>query len=196
MTEQQSNNPNYTDQTIQWARESLQRRRKELQAKKKSLVASYKQASSSSGNDGSTSQQSTPQNQQQQEATNDVTAMLERGRALLAEAEAHSEILGRYASPSSNTLNEEIHSDNDSSTPRSSTRDDFMNRFLQDTNHNATNDEHQFDSTSNSTLYNDNNDQTIPTLPVEMPAWDKEFNSGGELVEKKFPEYDSSQILS
>ena len=40
MTEQQQPNSNYTDQTIQWARESLQRRRKELQEKKKSLVAS------------------------------------------------------------------------------------------------------------------------------------------------------------
>ena len=44
MTEQhQSNNndPNYTNQTIQWARESLQRRRKELQAKKNCIWASY-----------------------------------------------------------------------------------------------------------------------------------------------------------
>jgi len=183
MTEQQqSNNPNYTDQTIQWARESLQRRRKELQAKKKSLVASYKQSSSScNDNDASYSQQPTSQQQQQQDA-NDVTAMLERGRALLAEAEAHSEILGRYASPSSNTNEDE---EDDSSTPHSSTRDDFMSRFLQDTNHdNNDNDEHQLDSTNNSTPHNndDENDRMIPSLPVEMPAWDQEFSGGSELV--------------
>ena len=181
MTEQQ---PNYTDQTIQWARESLQRRRKELQAKKKSLVASYKQTSSSNDDEvGSSSQQSTSQ---QQEEANDVTAMLERGRALLAEAEAHSEILGRYASPSSNTTNDEVHNDDDSTTRRSSTRDNFMKRFLQDSNnHNdsATDDEQQLDSTNNSTLHNNNDESRMipPSLPVEMPAWDKEFSSGGEL---------------
>jgi len=193
MTEQQQpNNSNYTDQTIQWARESLQRRRKELQEKKKSLVASYKQASSSCNDDdeddGSSQPMPTRQQQQDKEEANDVTAMLERGRALLAEAEAHSEILGRYASPSSNVMNEEVHNDDDSSTPHSSTRDDFMTRFLQETNHsgNATNDGHQFDSMNNSdNTNNDNNDRIIPpTLPVEMPAWDKEFN-GGELVDNK-----------
>ena len=189
MTEHQppnNNDLNYTDKTIQWARESLQRRRKELQEKKKSLVASYKQSSTSNDDEVGSSSEHTSQNQQQQKeaATNDVTAMLERGRALLAEAEAHSEILGRYASPSSK-MNEEVHKDDDSATHRSLTGDDFMTRFLQDTNHNAATDEHQLDSmNSNSTTpYNDNNDQIISTLPVEMPAWDKEFSSGGELVD-------------
>jgi len=187
MTEQyQSNNNdlNYTDQTIQWARESLQRRRKELQEKKKSLVASYKQSSSSNNDDDDSTSQPTRQQQQQphdKEEANDVTVMLERGRALLAEAEAHSEILGRYASPS-NTTNE--NEDDGLSTPRSSTRDDFMTRFLQDSNNHNDND-HQFDTTNNnSTTHNDNDEsRIIPTLPVEMPAWDKEFSSGGELVD-------------
>jgi len=180
MTEQQQpNNPNYTDQTIQWARESLQQRRKELQAKKKSLVASYKQASSNNDDEVvSSSQQSTRQQPHDKEEANDVTTMLERGRALLAEAEAHSEILGRYASPSSNTTNED--EDDGLSTPRSSTRDDFMTRFLQDSNNHNDND-HQFDTTNNnSTTHNHNDESVIPSLPVEMPAWDKEF-SGGDL---------------
>jgi len=170
-------NPNYTDQTIQWARESLQRRRKELQEKKKSLVASCKQSSTTS-NDDSTSQPTSHKQQVEKEA-NDVTAMLERGRALLAEAEAHSEILGRYASPSSK-MNEEAHNEDESTTPRSSTRDDFMTRFLQVTGHNDNtgNTEHQLDSMDS----NDDESRIIPTLPVEMPAWDKELSSG-ELVD-------------
>jgi len=185
MTEQQQpNTPIYTDQTIQWARESLQRRRKELQEKKKSLVASYKQSSSTNNDDDSTNSQQPTSHKQQQKEANGVTAMLERGRSLLAEAEAHSEILGRYASPSSsNVMNEDEDEEDGSSTRSSTTRDDSMSRFLQETNQdNNDNDEHKLDSTNNSTTHNDKS-RIISTLPVEMPAWDKEFSSDGDLVD-------------
>jgi len=58
-----------------------------LREKKKALFVSNKNIDEavSSSNDASA-------------ATDDVQAMLERGRTLLAEAEAHSEILGQYAS--------------------------------------------------------------------------------------------------
>lgn len=87
------------DQTILWAREALQRRRRELQEQKQKLISSYnKEAdvvglselfSSPSRNDLSSSV---------------VYSTLERGRALLAEADAHSEILRKYASVGNDTV--------------------------------------------------------------------------------------------
>ena len=76
------------DKTIQWARESLQRRRIELRAQREELIASYQAGSSSS----SAPSPATSSNASVQHP------MIERGRALLAEAEARAEILRRYAS--------------------------------------------------------------------------------------------------
>lgn len=155
------------DQTIQWARESLQRRRSELLEKKKSLIATYK-------DDESCLSSNTPV---------DVHSMLERGRALLAEAEAHSEILGQYAD-SGNIGRIRIPSDDISDEPtitdqsqridsRSSisdpSKDDFMSRFLQDTNN--VNHNHYGSNTVDSIA---NSRRITPNLPVEMPEWGNE----------------------
>ena len=82
------------DETIQWARESLQRRRRELQQTKKNLVESY--IADNDENDVDDTHYNSSPTQQQKAAH-----LLERGRALLAEAEAHSEILVQYASSGS-----------------------------------------------------------------------------------------------
>ena len=66
-------------QTIQWARESLQRRRIDLLKEKKNLISCHKQIDDDS--------------------TSSVHAMLEKGRALLSEAEAHSNMLGQRMFP-------------------------------------------------------------------------------------------------
>ena len=87
------NDPNVTadkvdDKTIQWARESLQRRRIELRGQKEKLIASYRAISSSSSNPSPETSNAAAQQR----------PMVDRGRALLAEAEARAEILRRYAS--------------------------------------------------------------------------------------------------
>jgi len=112
------------DRTIQWARESLQRRRSDLLKlkEKKNLTVPEDEVTSSSS----------------------VRTMLERGRALLAEAEAHSDILGKYASPSKadgaraaatspSTLNSETNSRSRDLLRRSAKDAGFMTRFLEET---------------------------------------------------------------
>ena len=99
-------------QTIQWARESLQRRRRELQEKKKNLVLQY----GGREDDVSLSQSPTTSQQTREEETaapsaaaittsdddDVVNTILEKGRTLLGTAEAHTEILGRYANANNN----------------------------------------------------------------------------------------------
>lgn len=88
------------DQTILWAREALQRRRRELQEQKnKLLISSYNEAGSHDVNvvERLTESQSLSSPGCALPST-EVHSMLERGRALLAEADAHSEILRKYAS--------------------------------------------------------------------------------------------------
>ena len=137
---------NEVDKTIQWARESIQRRRSELAEKKKSLVAKYKEdlAVGNSGNSSSST-------------TTDVHSMLERGRALLASAEAHSAILGQYAS-SGKTEGVRPHDEAESD----------QNEDIIESVHQAEDDniENAGESTANSPQ------QRIPDLPVEAPDWE------------------------
>jgi hypothetical protein len=74
---------NTVDQTIQWARESLQRRRSELHQKKKE-EQQQEARNSLSG--------------REEIGSNDVNSILERGRELLRQAESHSQALGQYTS--------------------------------------------------------------------------------------------------
>jgi len=153
------------DQTVQWAREALQRRRSEL-LEKKGLISSSK-------DDEIRSLSTTP---------NDVNSMLERGRALLAQAEAHSEILGQYATsdrvdgasqdsevdqPTAVTTKADSKHQSDRST------NDFMVRFLQETNHERGN-----QSASNTCDPMTNTSRVIPNLPVEIPDWANECEEG------------------
>jgi hypothetical protein len=78
------------NRAIQWARESLRRRRIELREQKEALIASYQRA------DGSASSIDTNAKTTKDEAIRHP--MIEDGLSLLAEADAHSEILRRYAS--------------------------------------------------------------------------------------------------
>ena len=139
------------DETIQWAREALQRRRRELQQKKKNLVKSYIVDNDKNNVDDAHCNDSSPT--QQQKAARNVDAILERGRALLAEAEAHSEILGQFvdstASSGSSGVTENDHTEmrilvdskytEDSSNQHdhysSSSKDNFMTKFLQESDH-------------------------------------------------------------
>ncbi len=87
------NDPNVTadkvdDIMIQWARESLQQRRIELRGQKEKLISSYRAISSLSSNPSPETSNAAAQQR----------PMVERGRALPAEAEARAEILRRYAS--------------------------------------------------------------------------------------------------
>mmetsp|Transcript_38912 Transcript_38912/g.81394 ORF Transcript_38912/g.81394 Transcript_38912/m.81394 type:complete len:703 (-) Transcript_38912:30-2138(-) len=156
------------DQTIQWARESLQRRRSELLEEKQNLIASYKSGERSSS----------PSTKQ-----TDLHSMLERGRTLLAEAEAHSHILEQYASSgkSSEGMYHAVEEDQSPLTtisPRRgskndshSANDDFMAQFLQETNRD---DEHGFDSNTCESVANSQTQRKASQLPVEMPDWDNE----------------------
>ncbi|KAL3758837.1 hypothetical protein ACHAWU_001359 [Discostella pseudostelligera] len=81
------------DQTILWAREALQRRRRELQEQKQKLISSYNEEAGVVGLSGSFSSPG-----RCDLLSTVVQSTLERGRALLAEADAHSEILRKYAS--------------------------------------------------------------------------------------------------
>lgn len=72
--------------TVQWAREALQRRRKELRQQKEDLIASYRQ------------DVSTKDPVLLNSAASPTHPMIERGEMILAETEAQSEILSRYAS--------------------------------------------------------------------------------------------------
>lgn len=140
------------DETIQWARESLQRRRRELQQTKKNLVESYS-ADNDENDVDDTHYNSSPT--QQQKA---VHTILERGRALLAEAEAHSEILGQYASSGSSGFivenQDSKYTDDSRNHYSSSSKDDFRMRTFRPNSR---------------------------PLPVEMPAWkDEKFGKGTE----------------
>lgn len=147
------------DETIQWARESLQRRRRELQQTKKNLVESYS-ADYDENDVDDTHYNSSPTQQQK------AAHLLERGRALLAEAEAHSEILVQYASSGSSGAiveNQDSKYTDDSRNQHdhysSSSKDDFrMTKFLQESDR-----------------------LNSRPLPVEMPAWeDEKFGKGTE----------------
>ena len=118
------------DQTIQWARESLRRRRIELHKKQQDLISDQRS-------------ETLP------EATNafDVNSVLRRGRSLLAEAEAHSEIIGQYMPRAVNK--EEGQNDGD-----------FMVRFLQAAN--DSDDQRE-------------NAKRFSNIPVERPSWRSQF---------------------
>jgi hypothetical protein len=73
--------------TVQWAREALQRRRKEMRQQKEDLIASYKQDVVARDSVSLNSNAASP-----------THSMIERGKMILAETEARSEILSRYAS--------------------------------------------------------------------------------------------------
>jgi hypothetical protein len=124
------------DQTIQWARESLQRRRSELNQKK--LESSSVGASSQSSINNAVN----------------VTSILERGRALLKQAEAHSEALGKYTSHASNKHEGIERRDGD----------DFMARFLQVS-----------DESSNVDDTGGVNGKRFANIPVERPSWKNQF---------------------
>ena len=124
------------DQTIQWARESLQRRRSELKQKK---------------------QQSESDNASFEEDTSnavDVSSILERGRALLQQAEAHSEALGRYT----------VHGldEDEAEKPNDG---DFMARFLK-----AADERECIDSKA------DLDRKPFANIPVERPSWNHRFD--------------------
>ena len=72
--------------TVQWAREALQRRRKEMRQQKEDLIASYRQDVMARDSVSLTS------------AASPTHPMIERGKMILAETEAQSDILIRYAS--------------------------------------------------------------------------------------------------
>jgi len=72
--------------TVQWAREALQRRRKEMRQQKEDLIASYRQDVVARDSVSLTS------------AASPTHPMIERGKMILAETEAQSDILIRYAS--------------------------------------------------------------------------------------------------
>ena len=72
--------------TVQWAREALQRRRKEMRQQKEDLIASYRQDVMARDSVSLTS------------AASPTHPMIERGKMILAETEARSDILIRYAS--------------------------------------------------------------------------------------------------
>ncbi|KAL7530466.1 hypothetical protein ACHAXR_003510 [Thalassiosira sp. AJA248-18] len=183
MDNENSQGETKVDQTIQWARESLQRRRSELLEKKKHLIASYK-------NDEATTCTSSAAT-----ATDNVHAMLERGRVLLREAEAHSEILGQYASSSDNAAVDQsapsFHNMTDSKNGplHHSTQDDFMTRFLQETNSATDNrfDKYPGDSASSRRI--------VSGLPVEMPDWDNECGENHQEPGQNFDRNEELQEL-
>ncbi len=80
------------DQTIVWAREALQRRRRELLEQKNKLLSSSYSEGRALGLSETLSSPGTAL------SSTDVQSTLERGRALLAEVDAHSEKLRKYAS--------------------------------------------------------------------------------------------------
>ena len=128
------------DQTIQWARESLKRRRSELNQKKQELE-SLELASATS------------------ELTSavDVNSILERGRALLQQAAAHSESLGQYVQrvPSNN---EDQRDD-----------DNFMTKFLH--------------ASDDSNALVDRNKAQFASIPVEKPSWSHHHHHHGDYRE-------------
>ncbi|KAL9184806.1 hypothetical protein ACHAXT_002583 [Thalassiosira profunda] len=143
--------PPAVDQTLQWAREALRARRSELRQRKRALVAAHQ-------DDG-----------EAEAASNDAHSVLERGRALLAEVEAHSEILGRYASAGRVNEAPRDAKEPDRSPSAAGLNDtgphqslinagdgSFMSRFLQETSHDV-----EGDPTSDA-----------PPLPVETPDWE------------------------
>ena len=139
-------------QTIQWARESLQRRRRELQEKKKNLVLQY------GGRESPTTSQQTREEETAAPSaaaitTSDdddvVNTILEKGRTLLGTAEAHTEILGRYANANNNANTAD-------------TKDAVEN----DDNDTSPNDHKlNFDNVN---------------LPVEAPGWKKDDDGSSE----------------
>lgn len=86
------------NETIRRARESLRRRRCELSEQKGKLIASYHQRVDSSSPSGSVIPTTEDDDAANLRRRRDDHPMIERGRTLLAEAEASSEILMRYAS--------------------------------------------------------------------------------------------------
>ncbi|KAL3799955.1 hypothetical protein HJC23_007428 [Cyclotella cryptica] len=118
------------EQIIQWARESLQRHRVELQEKKRELVSIKKSHAPV-----------------QVAHDDNVRSILERGSALLAEAEVHSEILGQYTGRFSYEV--EGHKGGH-----------FMSRFSH-----AANDKHL------NLNANANNLKCFSKFPVEKPSW-------------------------
>lgn len=151
------------DQTIQWARESLQQRRSDLLKEKKNLIAYYKH-----GNDDESTSSS-------------VHAILEQGRVLLADAEAHSDILGQYTISSESDGNQQVveasqstsisQMDSKTNVPLRLTNDGrFITRFLQETSHA---DGGQFGSNNCNSLSSYSN-SSIPEFPMEVPCWNNE----------------------
>ena len=149
-------------EVIQWARESLKRRRSELLEQKKNLIESYK------NDDDETTSSSTA----------NVNEMLERGKLLLAEAEAHSKILGQYTSSSDldRPTNTDVALDPVGSPQHSSAKegdDNFMARFLHET--------HQSQSSmSIKDADTGASKRVVPSLPVETPAWRNECDENDQ----------------
>lgn len=168
------------NQTIQWARESLQRRRSELLEKKNELSASY------SSNVDLSQDDSSPQT---------VHQMLERGHALLAEVEAHSEILGQYTcntkldqtpidrryhtavSPHiSNETTNDSYAINDKVTSQGQNEVGFMSRFLLETIH--------IEKThldNNVNCSKGDRFKFLSNIPTERPVWDNNREVGNML---------------
>lgn len=122
------------DQTIQWARESLQRRRTELHQKKKKEEEDQGVSYSLQGQEGI--------------GSNDVNSILERGRALLKQAESHSQTLGQYTARMTTD-----------SKDQGDKEGNFMARFLQ-----AADEKETLDSTNR-----------FADIPVDRPSWNNRF---------------------
>lgn len=142
------------DQTIQWARESLKRRRSELNRKKQEFNSSSEVTSATTAVD--------------------VNSILERGRALLKQAEAHSESLGQYVERVPGN-NEDQHNN-----------DNFMAKFLQ--------------STDKSNDLVGSNATHFASIPVEKPCWshrhhDEDYREQLDSAQDTHPEEDDNDLV-
>lgn len=148
------------EQTIQWARESLQRRRSELLERKRETAAVSSTETSSSAN---------------------VKSLLQRGRALLAEVEAHSEVLGQYTSNCC-SLGRTSTRSIDNSSPRLkdvmphdnvTSSCNFMSKFLQESNTASNRRPVGVDTTDESLDLSRSN---LASIPTEVPVWEENDN--------------------
>ena len=146
-----SDDGNTDSDALEWARESLRRRRSELAREKESMIAAAETTF-----------------RPDEEETSRVSSLLQRGQALLAEAEVHSNLLGRYVKKD----DEEEKRDNDGQS--ASDGGGFLSDFLRETQHGEIAPDRRGED-------GDADEKPIaPFLPVETPAWNDSENAAAD----------------